>query len=123
VLAGDTPVLVHNTGCGTTKRPLVIGENMERVKKYAAENGYQVWKPRRGGDEADLLRRNQRMIEDAKRDGRQIIDIGPDFTQRRGGEGSSIFYNLERKATAGYGGYTKVFVRDGKVNGGVPGFD
>jgi hypothetical protein len=35
----------------------------------------------------------------------------------------SIFYNMERAGTRGYGSYEKIFERTGKYSGGVPGFD
>jgi len=57
------------------------------------------------------------------RDGRQIIDIGPDFARRAAGRPPSDFYNMERRVTDGYDGYTKVFERRGPMSGGVPGLD
>jgi hypothetical protein len=64
------------------------------------------------------MRRNERMIKDATRSGREMIDIGPDFARRAAGRAPSDFYNMERRVTSGYGNYTKVFVRDGKPSGG-----
>jgi RHS repeat-associated protein len=105
-------------------KPLVIGENMDRVREYAQQIGghaYQAWQD--GASEAVALARNGRMIKDAIRAGRDIIDIGPDFARRAAGRVPSRFYNLERKLTKGYDGYTKVFQRFGRLEGGVPGLD
>jgi hypothetical protein len=64
-----------------------------------------------------------RRVKDAMRSDREIIDIGPDFARRAAGRTPSDFYNRERRVTSGYGNYTKFFVRDGKLSGGVPGLD
>ncbi len=55
------------------------------------------------------------------RDGRQIIDIGPDF-ERRAVRGVSDFYEMERSQLKGYDNYIKVFQRNGNT-GGVLGLD
>jgi hypothetical protein len=61
-------------------------------------------------------------------EGRQIIDIGPDFARRaqrvqQGIRPDAPAYNLERMDLNGYGGYQSIFERTGKYSGGVPGFD
>ncbi|MEH0825746.1 MULTISPECIES: hypothetical protein [unclassified Micromonospora] len=114
-------------GSSATKgsRPLIIGENMKRVKEYAKQvdgHAYRPWK----NDPFDFalgMRRNERMIKDAMRSGREIIDIGPDFARRAAGRAPSPFYNMERRVTSTYANYTKVFERFGKLDGGVPGLD
>lgn len=57
------------------------------------------------------------------RDGREIIDIGPDFQRRASPNGyNSPFYEMERSFLDGYENYQKVFERNGST-GGVPGVD
>lgn len=51
-------------------------------------------------------------------EGREIIDIGPDFARRRIGVAPSDFYNMERSQVKGYANYTKVFTRQG-IYGGI----
>lgn len=58
------------------------------------------------------------MVGDALRDGRQIVDIGPDFARRAAGRAPSDYYNMERRVTDGYDGYTKAFERSGPMSGG-----
>jgi len=58
-----------------------------------------------------------------KRQGREIIDIGPDFQRRSLGRDPSPFYNKERSQLQNYENYRKVFQRTGKTSGGVPGLD
>ncbi len=119
VQAGNTWILVHNA-CG----PLIIGDNMARVSEYANSVGGHAYRPWRNDpfDFALGMRRNERMIKDAMRSGRVIIDIGPDFARRATGRDPCPFYNMERRLTKDYGGYSKVFIRDGR-SGGVPGLD
>jgi hypothetical protein len=69
------------------------------------------------------MRRNERMISDAVRSGREIVDIGPDFARRAAGRDPSPFYNMERRITSGYSGYSRAFERSGPLEGGVPGLD
>ncbi len=58
------------------------------------------------------------------RQGRRIIDIGPEFPARRAGRPyrPSIFYELERRLLKGYPLHERVFERRGSF-GGVPGLD
>ncbi|MEG1179300.1 MAG: hypothetical protein RSD42_02700 [Oscillospiraceae bacterium] len=108
-----------------SKSPIIMGENMKRVKQYAAEFGghaYNPWK----NDPLDFdlgMKRNKRWINDMTKDGREIIDIGPDFSRRSLGRDPSPFYNMERSQVKGYDNYKKVFERDGRIFGGVPGLD
>lgn len=44
-----------------------------------------------------------------KMEGREIIDIGPDFSRRSLGREPSDFYNMERSEVKGYSNYKKVF--------------
>jgi len=125
LLAGATPVLVHNSG-GDPLPPLIIGENVLRTQTYAAAYGEIAWTPRNPGDTAipgvyeDLMRRNMRAIDDAMREGRMIIDIGPHFERMARTGQTSPFYEAERRAIQerDYGTYAKDFERTGKLQGG-----
>jgi hypothetical protein len=93
---------------------------MKRVRGYAARIGGEVF-------EGTGMAENRAWIQQARAAGREIIDIGPDFTRRlewsrEGKRPDSIFYNMERMETSGYSGYESVFQRSGPL-GGVPGLD
>jgi hypothetical protein len=128
VAAGTADVLVHNCAAasgGSAPKPLIIGENMDRVEAYAAAVGGHAYRPW-PVDPPNFnlsMRRNERMIRDAVRAGRDIIDIGPDFARRSAGRDPSPFYGMERRVTTGYANYTRVWDRTGRLSGGVPGFD
>lgn len=71
-----------------------------------------------------MLALNRRWIEQMIREGRRIIDIGPEFWARRAGRENrpSEIYEMERWMLKGYPHYQKVFVRFGRRGGGsVPG--
>ena len=104
-------------------KPLVIGENMARVRQYADEIGGHAYRPWGGAPDDVALRRNERMVRDAMREGREIVDIGPDFARRAAGRGPSPFYGVERRVTDGYDNYRRVWERFGRQSGGVPGLD
>lgn len=106
-------------------KPLIIGENMSRVKSYAKMVGahsYQPW-TNNPFNFALGMRRNERMIRDAMRKGCEIIDIGPDFARRSAGREPSPFDGMERRVTDGYANYRRVFERWDASSGGVPGLD
>jgi len=110
--------------------PLVIGENMEgRVTPYARSIGAETivdwlagraWSP-------EL---NREFIEWGIAEGREFVDIGPDFGRRlqyhlhppadRTGRPT---YDVEREQIRGRGKRRQVYVRTGKFQGGVPNFD
>jgi len=57
-----------------------------------------------------------------KKEGKEIIDIGPDFNRRlidleKGIPYHRKNYNMERQRTKGYEGYKKGFERKGKFEG------
>jgi hypothetical protein len=110
VVADDTPVLVHNCG-----KPLIIGENMDRVRRYAAEVGGTFYRQRAAVVTKKL---NTRMIQRYKNKNRVILDIGPDFARRTNG-GARELYELERRLTKGYPLFRKVWTRTGKRSGGM----
>lgn len=112
--------------------PVVIGENMQRVKQYARKIGAETiddWLAGRAWSE-EL---NAVWIRQMMQQGRRVIDIGPDFVRRwerylasRAGKPNvpspiSAPYNLERRLLKGYLRYEKAFIRRGKWWGGVPG--
>lgn len=117
------------------KLPVVIGEDMERVRAYARRYGYQTisdfvsdkaWnEAKQSAGLEGMLALNRRWIEQMMREGRQVIDIGPDFPSRRAGHPyrPSVFYELERRMLKGYSRYIKVFSRWKGNRGGVIGFD
>jgi hypothetical protein len=77
---------------------VVIGENMARVQRYAEQIEAEVFK-------GEGMAENLGWIQDAVRAGKEVIDIGPDFTRRltRALEGvrpDSAFYNMERMQTS-----------------------
>lgn len=102
--------------------PVIIGENMQRVKEYADKMGGVIYKPWKSNPfNKDLaMKRNKLWIRDKMNKGREIVDIGPNF-QRRKTEGKiSTFYAMEREILKSYNKYKKVFRRKGKLRGGVP---
>jgi hypothetical protein len=104
--------------------PIIIGENMNRVKEYADQVGGHAYKPWKldPWDPATAMRRNERWILDQRRAGREVIDIGPDFERRATTGYISDFYEMERRNLTGYDNYQKVFERSGST-GGVQGLD
>ncbi len=99
---------------------------MVRVREYANRIGGHAYRPWRNEPfDFDLaLQRNARWIKDQMKQGREIIDIGPDFARRSATGRRSPFYELERRLIReqNYERYRKVFERFGQ-RGGVPGLD
>jgi hypothetical protein len=106
------------------KVPIVVGENMRRVQAYASEIGAHAYRPWKNNpfDFKLGMKRNERWIKDQMMDGREIIDIGPDFLRRGVTGKNSPFYEMERRSLDGYENYKSVFERNG-TKGGVFGFD
>ena len=107
------------------KKPIIVGENMDRVKDYADKVGGHAYNPWKNDDPFDFdlgMKRNKRWIEDQIKAGREIIDIGPDFQRRIVKGYNSAFYEMERTALKNYKKLAKVFERTGNT-GGVPGLD
>lgn len=92
--------------------PSKMGKSMRR----------SVHHPRRGFDRDLAFARNERWIREQMRQGRRVIDIGPDFQRREATGKRSDFYEMERRAIEDYENYTKVFERSG-AHGGVPDLD
>lgn len=72
------------------------------------------------------------MSSSMKAQGRQIQDIGPDFTRRLdfkiapslpNPRPPSPIYGGEKQQLLDYGNYQQLYQRSGKYQGGVPGFD
>ena len=75
---------------------------------------------------------NDAFIETVKKEGREVIDIGPDFNRRLRyrldptdplGRPPSAVYGRERRQLLGYEHYHRVYKRFWKYGGGVPGLD
>jgi len=110
---------------GVGRKPIIVGENMKRVKQYAKENDGHAYKPWKNKDPFDYelgMKRNKQWINKQIKDGREVIDIGPDFKRRKAKGYNSDFYEMERKELKGYEKYQKIFEREGR-NGGVNGID
>jgi hypothetical protein len=101
------------------KGPIIIGENMGRVRRYVERHGghaYQPWK-NEPFDFDIAMRRNRRWIRDQIREGREIIDIGPDFDRRIRTNRRSPFYEMERREIGDHKRRKSVFERCGKKGG------
>jgi RHS repeat-associated protein len=107
-----------------SQKPIIVGENMKRVKEYLDKVGGHAYRPRKNDPfDFDLaMKRNERWIKDQMRNGREVIDIGPDFQRRAVTGRNSPFYEMKRRNVKGYDNYNKAFERSGNV-GGVPGLD
>ncbi len=101
----------------SAKRTIIIGENMRRrVIPYAERTGAEVYEGMPGfkkGMEGKGLAHNKEFIEQAKRDGARIKDVGPDFEKRAREGRASPNYEMERESTKDYPGYEKAFARSG----------
>ncbi len=117
------------TGLVAAKRPVVIGENMNRVNAYAGKVGGETidgWLAGRKWTQ----QLNDEFISTMKAQGRQFQDIGPDFGRRLQnridpnlGRPPSSVYGGERQSLLDYGNYQRLYERTGQYQGGVPGFD
>jgi len=108
-------------------KPVVIGENMQRVKAYARRIGAETIDDWLAGRKW-TLELNKAWIRQMMREGRRVIDIGPHFERRwrfikglEKGQPPSDVYALERRLLKGYPLYEKHFIRGGRYGGGVPG--
>jgi hypothetical protein len=107
-------------------KPVVIGENMQRVKAYARRIGAETIDDWLAGRKW-TLELNEAWIRQMMREGRRVIDIGPHFERRwrfikglEKGQPPSDVYALERRLLKGYPLYEKHFIRGGRYGGGVP---
>ncbi len=110
-------------------KPVVIGENMDRVKAYAGEWAETIddWLAGRKWS----LELNRVWVQEMMKQGRRVYDIGPDFARRlkrfaaiRAGKQGvpppiSEAYNLERQILKGYPNYIKRYIRTGRCEGYV----
>ncbi len=76
----------------------MIGENMRnRIIPYADRIGASYYKPRSAQEfRHNWLRNNRRWIRKQMRDGKEIVDIGPDVARRQA-RGASEYYEMERQ--------------------------
>jgi hypothetical protein len=121
VLAGNTPVLVHNCPTGSTpsdvaahilgspdsSKVIVIGRTMGRVraasKALQAEGVNAKWYQAWANDPFDpdlAMSRNTRWIRSKVSQGYHIVDIGPDLARA---DPFGPFYGMESAETAGRG--------------------
>lgn len=114
---------------GARNAPVVIGENMDRVNSFSKNVGGYTIDDWLGGRQwtSDL---NDEFIATMKAQGRDFIDIGPDFNRRllnrvdpTLGRPPSAIYGGERQQLLNYENYWRMYERTGKYQGGVPGFD
>jgi len=103
-------------------KPVVIGENMERVKAYARIIGAETIDDWLAGRQWSL-ELNSAWIRQMMREGRRVIDIGPDFARRADTGRVSKVYGLERRLLKGYPYYERQFLRWRKLRGGNPDVD
>ncbi|PAW83596.1 MAG: hypothetical protein B9S29_05410 [Opitutia bacterium Tous-C2FEB] len=114
-------------GGAAKNAPIIMGENMGRVQSYANKVGGQTINDFIPSNKWSM-EANKAWVQQMRTEGRQIIDIGPDFARRaqrvrQGIRPDAPAYNLERMNLNGYGGYQSIFERTGRYSGGVPGFD
>jgi RHS repeat-associated protein len=102
---------------GGAGSPIVIGESMaKRVEPFAQQIGAETYAGMPGfqpGMETQGLAHNRAFLEEAMREGRTILDVGPDFARRLQTGMRSPNYEMERMLTKGYAGYRKAFSRVG----------
>jgi hypothetical protein len=111
------------------KSPVIIGENMKRVNGYAGKVGGETidgWLAGRKWTQ----QLNDEFVSTMRAQGRQIQDIGPDFSRRlrnradpTQGRPPNSVYGTERRDLLDYSNYERLDERSGKYEGGVPGFD
>ncbi len=111
-------------------KPVVIGENMERVKAYARRVGAETIDDWLAGCQWSR-ELNEVWVREMMEQGRRVYDIGPNFARRlkrfaaiRAGKQNvpppiSEAYNLERRILKGYPNYIKRYIRTGRWEGYV----
>ena len=93
-IVGKTAVSVTGkvVGKSAKRKAVVIGENMkDRVIPTAKNRGAEYYKPRK--TKSDPLKKNERWIDEKMREGRKVIDIGPDPKRSK----RSPFYKAEKR--------------------------
>jgi hypothetical protein len=104
-------------------KPVVIGENMKtRVEPYARRIGAETIDDWLAGRKW-TLELNAVWVQEMMKQGRRVIDIGPDFARRAKGVAPSTAYGLERRLLKGYLNYERRFLRWRKLRGGNPEID
>jgi hypothetical protein len=100
-------------------KPVVIGENMERVRAYARMRGAMTindWIP----SPQWTFEKNMQWVRQIIAEGREVIDIGPDFLRRASTGRASGVYEMERRLLKGYPNYVRDFQRWHRLQGGNP---
>jgi len=124
------PALVAESASGVgnfaAKGPVVIGENMARVKAYAGAIGGQTIDDWLAGRQWSQ-KLNDDFIATTKAQGQNVVDIGPDFDRRLQnridpslGRPSSDAYGSERRELLDYEKYVRTYERIGKYEADVP---
>lgn len=103
--AADAADDVHGAIRAASNLPVVIGESMSRVQRYADEIGAEVFSPTPGLSTAEIMAENMQWIDDVMAQGRKIYDVGPVK-----GKATSPFYKMERDAIKGYANVIRVNV-------------
>jgi hypothetical protein len=100
-------------------KPVVIGENMDRVRAYARMRGAMTisdWIP----SPQWTFEKNIQWVRQIIAEGREVIDIGPDFLRRASTGRASGVYEMERRLLKGYPNYVRDFQRWHRLQGGNP---
>jgi RHS repeat-associated protein len=113
----------------SVRGPVVIGENMARVKAYAQRIGGVTIDDWLGG-RAWSEKLNDEFIHSMKSQRREFVDIGPDTGRRlrhridpvRGRPHSAV-YGAERRQLQDYSGYSQAYTRTGRYESGVEGLE
>ena len=123
-LAGGRAALTRGARQASRElKPVVIGENMKnRVEPYARMIGAETINDWLAGRKW-TLELNSVWVQEMKKQGRRVIDIGPDFARRAEGVAPSTPYGLERRLLKGYLNYERRFLRWRKLRGGNPEID
>jgi len=127
---GPPPTATAARASGSLRPPVVLGENMAgRVIPYAKSVGAETIVDWLGGREWSQ-QLNDDFIAHIKSEGREVLDIGPDFARRlrfrlspppdRGGR---PVYEIEREQLGDYPNRRALFQRTGRFSGGVQGLD
>ena len=119
-LAGSGAALTRGARQASRElKPVVIGENMDRVRAYARMRGAMTisdWIP----SPQRTFEKNMQWVRQIIAEGREVIDIGSDFLRRASTGRASGVYEMERRLLKGYPNYVRDFQRWHRLQGGNP---